>query len=82
MLMRILTRLLERLVSNLSGAIALTGHVMLIYDDCPHCEARVLCEVSVLHQHYRCLECGRSIHEQEEQGGSLWREEGEDFVVA
>jgi len=80
--MRMLTQLFERFLPKLSGAIALTGHVMLVHDDCPHCDARTLCEVSVLHRHYRCLECGRAILEQEEQVDALRREEDRDLVAA
>jgi transposase-like protein len=58
-----LSQLLDRLVYRLGSAIALTGHVMVVHDDCPRCDARTLCEVSVLHQHYRCVECGRAIRE-------------------
>jgi DNA-directed RNA polymerase subunit RPC12/RpoP len=80
--MRRLTQFFERFLPRLNGAIALTGHVVLVHDDCPHCDARTLCEVSALHRHYRCLECGRSIREQEEQVEALRREEDKDLVVA
>lgn len=63
--MRLVRRFFNWLSSNFGGAITLTGHVLIIREDCPHCGERTLCEVSVIHYHYRCLECGRSVHDRE-----------------
>jgi transposase-like protein len=80
--MNVIARLLERLAYHLGGAIALTGHVVIVRDDCPHCATRTLCEVSVLHQHYRCLECGRSIREPKERPEVSRRTDETDLVAA
>ena len=64
-----IAQFLEWLTSTVPGAIAITGHVVYLHDDCPHCDAQTLCEVSTLHQHYRCLECDRPIQNFEEHDG-------------
>ena len=50
---------------NLDGAIALTGHVLILRQDCPHCGKQTLCKINTLHGHARCLECGGQVHERE-----------------
>ena len=63
--MQIVWRFFRWLSSNLGGAIALTGHVLILRQDCPHCGKRTLCKISTLHGHARCLKCGRQVHERE-----------------
>jgi len=77
-----ITRFLKWLTRNFSGAIAITGHVVYIHDECPHCRARTLCEISAFHGHYRCLECGRSMGESEEPVRVLPRAKDKDLVAA
>jgi transcription elongation factor Elf1 len=73
--MRLVWRFFRWLSSNLGGAIALTGHVLILREDCPHCGKRTLCEISTLHGHARCLGCGQKVHERE---GGVGRETDED----
>ena len=80
--MRVLARLLEWIASNLTGTIALTSHVVLIHDDCPHCGERTLCEISAFHRHSRCLACGRSIREPDEPVEASRRVVDEELVAA
>jgi transposase-like protein len=79
--MRRITQLLARLARRLSGAIALTGHVMIVYDQCPHCSRRTLCEVSVLHRYARCLECGRR-HDEADGPARRGNPRDEDLIAA
>lgn len=43
----------------------LTGHVLILRQDCPHCGKQTLCKINTLHGHARCLECGGQVHERE-----------------
>jgi DNA-directed RNA polymerase subunit RPC12/RpoP len=69
--MRLIAHVLEWVEHNLHGAALLTGHVVLLHEDCPHCGERTLCEISAFHGHYRCVECGGAIREEEKQPTSV-----------
>ena len=63
---------------NFGSTIALLSPAPLVYEDCPHCEVRTLCEVSVLHRHARCLECGRPTRRPDEQDPAVERRQKSD----
>ncbi len=71
---------LDRLVGTLGTGHAALGHVTLVHDHCPHCDARTLCEVHVLSGYQRCLQCGRRPSDRRSHNAEL--DQTDDLVAA